>query len=371
MPGQEEFVCTSCGRQYPLNTRDWLCECGGLLGLGGWKRLDPSQIDYARQGLWRYRDLLPLDPTWEPVHLGEGSTPLVPMTWQGVRVFFKLEYLAPTGSFKDRGTSVLVTALRGMGVEKVVEDSSGNAGASLSAYAGRAGIGCEVCVPHTASGPKLVQTAAHGAEVIEIKGKREYAALAAWAAAAHGAYYASHVHNPFFLAGVETLAFELWEQLDHRQPDALILPVGNGTLLLGVFHGFRRLQQAGLISRLPRFFAVQTETCAPVAQAFASGGNTITAVACGPTVATGIAIGNPARARQILDAIRDSDGTAVIVTEEQIVDARSQLARQGFYIEATSAAAVAAISQLRSDLGQAETLVVPLTGHGLKEYILA
>ena len=146
---------------------------------------------------------------------------------------------------------MLVTALQGLGVGRASEDSSGNAGASLAAYATRASIACEVCVPDSAAGPKVAQMTTSGAEVIQIKGRREYAALAAWAAAAHRAYYASHVYSPYFLAGTGTLAYELWEQLGRCAPSAVVLPLGNGTLLLGLYHGYRRLYEADLVAYLP------------------------------------------------------------------------------------------------------------------------
>jgi threonine synthase len=208
---------------------------------------------------------------------------------------------------------------------------------------------------------------AHGAEVIQIKGKREYAALAAWAAAAHGAFYASHVYNPFFLAGMETLAYELWEQLGHVAPDTLILPVGNGTLLLGAYHGFRRLLQAGLIDHLPRLLAVQVAACAPIYQAYCDGRETVKPVVPGPTVATGVAIGQPARGAQILAAVRTTGGMVLNVTEQQLEQARNQLARQGFYVEGTSAVAVAAMTEL-SQAPFSGPPVVLLTGHGLKTH---
>jgi threonine synthase len=312
--------------------------------------------------------VLPLDPGWEPVTLGEGNTPLVSETWYGYPLLLKLESLAPTGSFKDRGMAVLTTALRGLGVERVVEDSSGNAGASLAAYAARAGIACDICVPDTAEGPKLTQMAAHGAEVIQIKGKREYSALAAWAAAAHGAYYASHVYNPYFLAGTETCAYEVWEQLENHVPAAIVLPVGNGSLLLGLFRGFERLQRAGLIEQLPQLYAVQTEACAPIYRAFQNGGQFVPAVTAKATVARGIAVAQPARGSQILAAVQTSRGAVVTVTEPEIEQAADTLAHKGFYVEMTSAAAMAAIDGLRHQLPEPGSgqVIVLLTGHGLK-----
>jgi threonine synthase len=365
MSGSNSFICTTCGKNYPLDSTDWRCACGGLFDLQDWPTFDAAQIDPTQPGLWRYRRLLPLDPAWEPVTLGEGSTPLLPLEWAGQDVWFKVESSSPTGSFKDRGASLLATALRGLGIERIVEDSSGNAGASLAAYAARAGIVCDICVPDMATSPKLAQMTAHGAEVIQIKGRREYAALAAWAAAAHGAFYASHVYSPFFLAGVETLAYELWEQLDHTSPEALVLPVGNGTLLLGAYRGFQRLQQAGQIDRLPRLLAVQAAACAPIYQAFCEGQKTVETVVPEPTAASAIAIGRPARGAQILAAVRVTGGAVLSIAEPEIERARNHLARLGFYVENTAAVPVAALSKL-PQAPAGGPLVVLLTGHGLK-----
>lgn len=348
---------------------DWRCSCGGLFELDHWPTFDPADIDAADCSQWRYRRLLPLDPSWEPVTLGEGNTPLLSQDWQERPLLFKVESACPTGSFKDRGASALVTALRGLGVEHIVEDSSGNAGASLAAYAARAGIRCEICVPGTITGPKRAQMEAHGAEVIEIRGRREYAALAAWAASAHGALYASHVFNPFFLAGIESLSYELWEQLGHRRPGAIVLPVGNGTLLLGVYRGFERLRRAGLIEGLPRLLAVQAEACSPVAQAFHDGRETVEPVIAAPTTAGGIDVGHPVRGAEILSAVRTSAGTVLSVSENEIREAHIELARQGFYVEGTSAVAVAALARLPDaieGLVGVTPMVVVLTGHGLK-----
>jgi threonine synthase len=363
------YVCATCNQRYPISSLDWRCSCGGLFDLESWPVFDPGAIDSDQLSQWRYRRLLPMDSSWEPVTLGEGNTPLLRVEWQSRPVLFKVESMCPTGSFKDRGASVLVTALRGVGVRRVVEDSSGNAGASLAAYTARAGIECEICVPNTITGPKLAQMDFHGAEVIEIKGRREYAALAAWAASAHGALYASHVFNPFFLAGIETLAYELWEQLDRRAPAAVVLPVGNGTLLLGIHQGFARLRQAGLIERQPRLVAVQAEACSPIAQAFRDGLDAVQSVTVAPTVASGIAIAKPVRGAQILSAIRASGGTVLSISEQEIGDTRNELARRGFYVEGTSAVAVAALAHLppgTADTGEDDQMVVLLTGHGLK-----
>jgi threonine synthase len=364
------LVCTICHKSFPLDTQEWRCTCGGLFDFETWPELDGGRIDASQPGLWRYRNLLPVDPNWAAVTLGEGNTPLIPAEWEGQRLFFKLEFLAPTGSFKDRGTAVLVTALRGLGIQRVVEDSSGNAGASLAAYTACAGISCGICIPISAAGPKVAQMSACGADVIQVKGKRAYAALAAWAAAAHGAYYASHVYNPYFLAGTETLVYELWEQLGRRAPAAVVLPVCNGTLMLGVYRGFQRLHRAGLIPTLPRLFGVQAANCAPIYEAFLDGRDSVQPVTPVSTTAASIAISQPALGTQVLEAVRATQGAVVTVTEEELKKTHSQLARRGLYVEETSALPVAALAGLGEQLcaSAEEAVVVPLTGHGLKTW---
>jgi threonine synthase len=209
---------------------------------------------------------------------------------------------------------------------------------------------------------------AYGAEVIQIRGRRQYAALAAWAAAAHGAYYASHVYNPFFLVGTETVAYEIWEQMPSRVPGAVVVPVGNGTLLLGAYRGFSRLRRAGLIDRLPRIFGVQAAPCAPIYRAFAQAQRRVEPVPCEGTSASGIAIGQPARGDQILQAVRDSGGAVLAVEEEVIRQTRTQLALRGFHMEETSAAAFAALATIAemSLSSEGGPVIVLLTGHGLK-----
>jgi threonine synthase len=280
----------------------------------------------------------------------------------------KLEYLAPTGSFKDRGTAVMMNELIRQGVSRVVEDSSGNAGASVAAYSARAGIGAHVFVPAYASPGKRAQIAVYGAQVEAVPGSREEAKRAAIQAAdADGVAYASHAYHPGFLLGQETVAWELWEQLDRKAPDWYLVPVGQGVHLLGVWRGFRRLQRAGLVDRIPRLVGVQAALLAPVCEAFEAGllevpGLEFTV----PTQAEGLAIPKPVRGQRVLEAIRNSGGGCVAVTEEQIALARRRAALQGLYIEPTSATALAAVEAVAAMAGPKDTVVVPLTGSGLK-----
>jgi threonine synthase len=201
---------------------------------------------------------------------------------------------------------------------------------------------------------------------VKVEGPRERAAKAVQEAAAQGAYYASHYYNPFTLEGLKTIAYEIWEQLGWHAPDNLVLPVGHGTLLLGAYRGFEDLRTAGLIQKSPRLFAVQSELCAPLYEAFKRELDDAFPVEKGQTVAEGISIVQPVRGRQLLAAVRETEGAVLAASDEETLRARDELARRGLYVEPTSAVAIAALLQLRGLIGLEEITVVPLTGSGLK-----
>lgn len=280
-------------------------------------------------------------------------------------VLVKQEQLMPTGSFKDRGAAVLVSHMKEMGIKKAVIDSSGNAASSVAAYSAHAGIECEVFIPAGTSAEKCAQIRAYGARVHEIRGTRQDAAQAALKAAER-IYYASHYWNPFFLHGVKTFSYEVWEQLGGRSPDALVLPCGNGTLILGVHLGFRELFTAQMIKRLPRIIAVQAAACAPVYHAYRRRLQLLPRIVVRPTAAEGIAIADPLRAKDILSAVRESQGTVMTVTEAEIKRALRLMTEQGFYIEPTAAVAVAGLIRYLHYSPKKETVVSAFTGHGLK-----
>jgi threonine synthase len=296
--------------------------------------------------------------------LGEGFTPLEEMEFNGHRVLLKIDYLFPTGSYKDRGATVLVSKLRELGIRKVVEDSSGNAGSAIAAYCARAGIGCEIYVPESTSSGKLVQIQAYGATVKKVEGSREKTAEVAMEAASK-IYYASHCWNPFFLHGTKTFAFEIWEQIGWKAPDALVLPVGHGTLFLGAYIGFKELEDAGKVERIPRLVGIQSAACAPLYQAFKKGWKENFPTEKKETMAEGIAIANPVRGRQILEAIRETGGEVLAVTEKEIGVALKEMSRKGHFIEPTSAATVAGLKKYLKN-NKKEVVVSTLTGMGLK-----
>jgi threonine synthase len=356
----DRFRCPACSAELPAAAELWRCpDCGGPLVLVG---EPPRAVELAGAGVWRY---LPWLPVRTPVSLGEPTTPLVELRWESSDLLLKLEGALPTGSFKDRGAAVLVAWLAELGADAVVEDSSGNAGAALAAYCARAGIACDLYVPADAPPAKLAQIHAFGARSVPVPGARADATSAAMRAAAEGAVYASHASSPLYLAGTRTFAFELWEQLEATAPDALVLPVGGGSLALGAHLGFRALRDAGLVERLPRLVCAQAAACAPIAEAVARGSPRPAPVDPAPTAADGIRIPEPVRGEQVLAAIAESGGTAVAVGEDELLDAHERLARRGLLVERTSAVALAALS--RPGLVEAgERVVVAITGNGLK-----
>lgn len=354
------YRCTACGRTQPINFTGWRCPaCTGLLGLPTPPPFDPASLEPRAPGIWRYRHTFPLPAELTPVSLGEGRTPLIPVDLDGRTIHFKHEGLNPTGAFKDRGMSVMLSVLKHIGVTTALEDSSGNAGASFAAYAARAGLAAQVYVPASAAGPKRAQIAAYGAHLIPIAGPRSQAAAAARAAAEAGTVYASHVFNPLGLAGLATTAFEIWEDLGHA-PEAIILPVGHGTLLLGLQRGFKMLLAAKLISRLPRLIAVQALACAPLWAVHTYGCQGLDWVTEGETLAEGIRVAQPVRGDYVLNAIRESNGHILAVDESAIAPAHAALAQRGLFVEPTCAVVWEAIPQIPGEV------VAILTGNGLK-----
>ncbi|MEW6724940.1 MAG: pyridoxal-phosphate dependent enzyme [Bacillota bacterium] len=313
---------------------------------------DPDAIDRGESGLWRYRPFLPAIN--EVRSLGEGMTPLIAGKRPGE--WLKLENLAPTGSFKDRGAAVMLASLAHAGVTQVVEDSSGNAGAAVAAYAALWEIEAEIFVPAGTSPTKTAQARASGAMVTEVPGGRE--ATAAWAQLrAEQVVYASHVWNPGFFEGTKTIAYELWEQMNGELPDVVLLPVGNGSLLLGLARGFQELIQALPRLKYPRFVGVQARNCAPLAGYEPSHH---------PTAAEGIRVASPARQDQIRRAIAASGGYWLTVTEKQLRVALCRAVGRGLLIEPTSAVALAGLEQYYGREHRGQTVVTIITGSGLK-----
>jgi threonine synthase len=341
---------------------------GGIFGLEGELPFDRSLVEPSLPGIWRYRHTFGLDEDAPVVSLGEGNTPLVWDRAFGQEVAYKLEFLNPSGSFKDRGTAPLISFLCSRGAAAALEDSSGNAGASFAAYAARAGLRARVFVPEYASGPKLRQIQAYGAEVVLTPGPRSNTAAAALQAAEAGiasgeAAYGSHVYLPFTLPGYATVAYELVEQIG-ASPGTVIVPAGQGSLILGIERGFAALKASGWIERTPALVGVQARACAPLWAVSQYGVTGLGFVTEGETLAEGVRIKNPLRGDEVIRRVEASGGGFISVDEDEILPARDELAGRGFYVEPTSAIAWAALKQAAREVDGPVVLV--LTGSGLK-----
>jgi threonine synthase len=359
---QARYLCPACGVTIAADRPLWRCDCGSHLNLAPEEGIRRGDIDTKEASLWRYRKALAL--TGPPrISLGEGWTPLVTRDWDGAAIRFKLESQMPTGSFKDRGTAVMLNHLLEIGVGPIHEDSSGNAGSSIATYAAAAGIPCRIFVPATAPRGKVVQIAASGARVEAIPGTRQAVTEAALAAAGVS-FYASHNWQPFFIEGTKTLAYELWEQLGFNVPHNVLVPTGYGSNILGLERGFDELMRRGEIDRMPRLFAVQAANCA----AFAAVWNGNENFAPQPTMADGIATVKPVRTTEVVAALRRSGGGVVAVPEDEIAPALLRLGKMGLYVEPTSATVGAALSRLLAEgsIKRGENTIAVITGHGLK-----
>ncbi len=389
-----DLYCPACEAGYDAGPEEpWRCECGHPLEF-----VDPplpegagqppfSKLD-TRRGLWTFFEFLPVG---EEVSLGEGFTPLVDAPEWSAQ--FKLEYVSPTGSFKDRGATTTLSRALELGVDTVVEDSSGNAGAAIATYAARAGLDADIYVPADVKQSKLMAIQRAGARPVRIEGTRQDVTDAAVAAVEDGeGWYASHAWNPAFFAGTMTFAFEVAAQRDWTVPDAVVIPAGHGTLLLGAYRGFKRLREAGITDSEPRLLAAQAAGYQPLVDRIRgddhdpvgavgdddqdldeairtlrenSGSDDEPAV---NEIADAIHIGEPARKDQLVAAIEDTDGDAVAVTGDALELTLDRLHRGGFYTEPTCAVAPAALRQFREEgvVSTRDDVVVPLTGSGLK-----
>ncbi|GAA3979489.1 pyridoxal-phosphate dependent enzyme [Actinomadura viridis] len=359
------FLYDRSGRRYAVTDRRWRGEDGTPLALSPMPGLTPDRIDTSERSLWRYQAAIPVPPRHR-VSLGEGCTPMLPLDWNGLRVHFKLEWFNPTSSFKDRGVAVMISHLRGQGETRVLEDSSGNGGSSVAAYAAAAGIRAKIIVPAATSAAKILQARAYGARIELVEGTRDQVSDEA-IRQSEQIPYASHNWHPFFLQGTKTIAYEMWESLGFRAPDNVVLVAGAGSNILGCDIAFSELLEARQIDRRPRLLVGQPEHWATIADAV----NGIDPRSRGPrvpTIAEGASIATPVRLPETVQAIRRSGGAAVAVTEDQIRAAVRRLASRGLYAEPTSGVAAAALDHFLADgtIGPDQTTVVVLTGAGLK-----
>ena len=374
--------CTVCGARHDHRKTLAVCEkCGQMLAV----RYDLPRVAAAvtkerlasrPPGMYRFRELTPLDDAETPVTLGEGGTPVLPLPRLAAhlglgRLWAKDEGQNPTGSFKARGLGMAITRACTLGAAGFVIPSAGNAGGAAAVYGARAGVPVVVIVPRGTPPAAVAEAVIAGAHVFTIEGSiatagkivAKVAPLLKW-------FDLSTLKEPYRLEGKKTMGLELAEQLGWRMPDVLLYPTGGGTGLVGIPKGYEELREMGWISGpLPRFFAVQAEGCAPVVKAFDERADTTTAWENPTTHAAGLRVPSPFAGRQMLAILRDTKGGAVAVSESEIQEAQRLVARlEGIWTAPESAALVAALQHLR-DAGTVTRdaeIVLVFTGAGIK-----
>jgi threonine synthase len=375
--------CINCGTKYDIDQIVYFCpKCGDILEI----KIDLTQVKANLKtsnwqttplSVWRYRDFLPIHEATRTVTLSEGGTGMHRSQRLGKEIglnnlYIKNEGENPTGSFKDRGMTVGVTKAAELGARHVICASTGNTSASLAAYAARAGLKCTVLIPSgkIAYG-KLSQAMIHGAKVLQVRGNFDQALeFVLKLAEKHKSIYLLNSINPFRIEGQKTLGFEICEQLNNQAPDRIIVPVGNAGNISAIWKGIKEFHELGFIKSLPKMTGIQASGSAPVAQAIKSNSQTITPVTKPETIATAIRIGAPVSWKKAVNAIRDSNGTAETVTDEEILVAQKLLARvEGIFVEPASASSIAGLMKLVRNgvIDRDERVVCVTTGHGLKD----
>ena len=387
----QRCIAADCRAEFDLDARLYVCSrCGGLLDVERRERLalDPSALRNLwqkrrgsldtrdRSGVWRFREFLPFTEDIEVVSLGEGNTPLydAPRSADYCRLSqLKLKHQGcnPTGSFKDTGMTVAVTQARKLGARRVVCASTGNTAASLAAYAARADLSCSIVVPSgQVSHAKLAQALDYGAKVLEVDGNFDTCMNVIRELAEDESVYLVNSINPFRIEGQKTVAFELAEQLEWRVPDHLVVPGGNLGNSSAFGKGFRELIESGLIDGQPKITVVQAEGAAPFARFYSDEEHQSFVNEEHPqTLASAIKIGAPVSWQKAWRAVRETGGSVVTVTEQEIADAKAIIGRDGIGCEPASATTVAGIRKLvaRGEIKEHEDIVAVLTGHLLKD----
>ena len=377
--------CVRCGREYPKGEVRYRCECGDSLEIvydyGQVRgRITWGELRGRPYGHWRYREFFPPLREASIVTMGEGGTPLIrsrnvgKALFPGCELSFKVEGTNPTGSFKDRGSTIEISEaydyLCDHGEEcrnEIVCASTGNMGASVAAYCARAGIASTIYVPHDTARIKLLQMTAHGARIVRVKGdytlamrtaKREYEE--------NGRYLAGDY--PYRSEGEKSVGLEIVDVL-HGEVDYIACPIGNGTLLHGIWKGLKELKTVGLLHRLPKIVGAQATGCNTVVKAFERGTDQIVPVEP-HTLMDAVACGDPLDGAWAVRALRESGGVGVAVSDEEAARARDMLAKkEGIFAELSGALSFAGL-QKAYDAGQVERgakIAIVVTGHGLKE----
>ncbi len=380
----KSLKCFQCGKTYPPDSNLFRCpDCnsglnaiydykaiqiaylGNTIIRGEWTRIEPHH--------WKYYHFYPINDVTKIISMAEGGTPLI--EFQKItqeigceHLYFKYEGANPTGSFKDRGSTVEITNAIEQNAKSVICASTGNMGASVAAYAAMAGINCIILIPNNIPSPKLAQIFAYGAKIIQINTNsyQKVQKLSEQAAAKFGYFLLGDYINR--TEGEKSVGFEIIDQLGWKAPDYVFCPIGTGTLIWAIWKAFMEFHQIELIEKLPRIIGVQAEGCAPVINALKKNSPTIIPITNPQTIASAISCPDPISGSGALLAIKNSNGTGLAVTDNEIVQARNKLAKVGLFAEPSGAVSLAGLMKLHKKLDlQNKTIVCIVTGHGLKD----
>ena len=378
----EKLRCPKCGHQPDSRTVFQCSACRSLLeveiDISRLKRADFDRMRRSRDGsIWRWFEFFPVAERSSIVSLGEGNTPLIDAARLGAefriaKLYLKNDTVLPTGSLKDRSNSVGLSVACELGFETAAVMSTGNAAASVAAYAAAAGMRSVVMVPKGTAPSKIIQARAYGATVIVVDGSFDYEVAKLYKAALQEfGWYDCLSSNPYRDEGKKSYAYEMADQLDGRMPDWVIHPTAGGTGIYAMWKGYTELLSLGCIDRAPRLVVAQSEAAPPIVAAFEKGSADVEPVVARETVAESIQVGNPASLGwRALDALRESGGTAAAVSDQEILEAQSLTGSlAGIFAEPAAATSVAVAKKLRQAgvIGTDETVVCNLTGHGLKQ----
>ncbi|WFO75363.1 pyridoxal-phosphate dependent enzyme [Desulfurococcaceae archaeon MEX13E-LK6-19] len=346
--------CGYCGFKESSHIYYWRCpKCGSPLDI----KYEPVWKPRGT-GVRRYSSCLPVKPVKT---LGEGATPIIKKKVYGINVWFKLDYLNPTGSFKDRGAAVSLAYAYLRRFKHVVEDTSGNTGIAVTAYSRLYGMKSIIYMPQTAPRGKKLLIKSLGGQIVEAKNRGEAAEKVLEEATKKNTFYVAHTWSPLFIEGNTTIAYEAFEQ--GFDGTAVILPIGSGGLFLGTYRGFERLREWGLWKNYLFYIGVQGYSCQPVYEALhghkAKGEDS--------SLADGIMVPNPPRLSEIVEIIK-KNGSIVLVNNKDIVNSLKKLYKMGFIVEPTSASVVAGLKKALEDglIDRGEDVLTVLTGSGLK-----
>lgn len=375
------LYCSACGERYEPRKLHNLCGCGKPLMVAydleaASRTLTRESLAGREPNLWRYREVLPVDDHRNILSLGEGMTPLLKAGRLGERLglsnlFIKDEGVNPTGSFKARGMAVAISMAKELGVKKLAVPSAGNAAGALAAYAAKAGLPAFIFMPVDTPKANIVECLQTGANVTLIEGLiTDCGKIIAERKAAEGWFDVSTLKEPYRVEGKKTMGYELAEQLNWELPDVILYPTGGGTGLIGMWKAFDEMERMGWIGRRrPRMVTVQAEGCAPIVKAFAAGATSGADIPDAHTVASGLRVPKAVGDFIMLDILRKSGGTAVSVTDDQLIAAVKEIgSAEGLFAAPEGAACLPALKQLldRGEVDRNERIVLFNTGTGVK-----